>query len=136
QGSGPYRRLIGARRGHRTLRSLPSHRGWARSRPIHQKGCQRGAGAALDRRCARGKDGGAGHGDRRVSDPRPSLRGKAILITGAATGIGRATAELLAGLGANVFGIGLDANAGEELAASGVRANLRLTFRVADVTVE
>lgn len=38
-----------------------------------------------------------------------TLAGKAVLVTGAATGIGRATAELLCQQGASVFGIGLDA---------------------------
>ena len=44
----------------------------------------------------------------------------AVLVTGAATGIGRATAELLARLGARVFGIGLDAAEAGGLAAAGV----------------
>ena len=69
-----------------------------------------------------------------MSDPRPSLRDKAILVTGAATGIGRATAELLAASGARVFGIGLDEAAGAELAASA--AGCSILFRPADVTSE
>jgi NAD(P)-dependent dehydrogenase (short-subunit alcohol dehydrogenase family) len=37
-----------------------------------------------------------------------SLADKHVLVTGAATGIGRATAEYLGENGAKVFGIGLD----------------------------
>ncbi len=49
------------------------------------------------------------------------VAGKAVLVTGAATGIGRATAVLLAECGALVFGIGLDAAEAAPLAACGVR---------------
>ena len=66
----------------------------------------------------------------------PSLRHKAILVTGAATGIGRATAELLGQSGARVFGIGLDGEAGAELAANAARDRLPILFRNADVTRE
>lgn len=71
-----------------------------------------------------------------MSDPRSSLRGKAILVTGAATGIGRATAELLGESGARVFGIGLDADAGRDLAAQAKERKQALLFREADVTRE
>jgi NAD(P)-dependent dehydrogenase (short-subunit alcohol dehydrogenase family) len=71
-----------------------------------------------------------------VSDPRPSLRGKAILVTGAATGIGRATAENLAASGARVFAIGLDAGEGRNLAARAKQQGVPLLFREADVTRE
>jgi len=71
-----------------------------------------------------------------VSDPRPSLRGKAILVTGAATGIGRATAALLGEAGARVFGIGLDADAGRDLAAHAKARQQTLLFHEADVTRE
>jgi NAD(P)-dependent dehydrogenase (short-subunit alcohol dehydrogenase family) len=71
-----------------------------------------------------------------VSDPRPSLRGKAILVTGAATGIGRATAELLATSGARVFGVGLDGDAGRDLAAQAKARAQDLLFQEADVTRE
>lgn len=71
-----------------------------------------------------------------MSDPRSSLRGKAILVTGAATGIGRATAELLGESGARVFGIGLDADAGRDLAAHAEEREQALVFRKADVTRE
>ena len=66
----------------------------------------------------------------------PSLRDKAILVTGAATGIGRATAELLGQSGARVFGIGLDGEVGAELAANAARDRLPILFRNADVTRE
>ena len=69
-----------------------------------------------------------------MSDPRPSLRGKAILVTGAATGIGRATAELLGASGARVFGIGLDAEAGRDLAERAREQDQTILFRAADVT--
>jgi len=71
-----------------------------------------------------------------VSDARPPLRGKAILVTGAATGIGRATAELLAGSGTRVFGVGLDGDAGRELAAQARSREQDLLFHEADVTRE
>jgi NAD(P)-dependent dehydrogenase (short-subunit alcohol dehydrogenase family) len=71
-----------------------------------------------------------------VSEARPSLRGKAILVTGAATGIGRATAELLAASGARVFGIGLDTDAGHQLVAQARSQERDLLFHGADVTRE
>jgi NAD(P)-dependent dehydrogenase (short-subunit alcohol dehydrogenase family) len=71
-----------------------------------------------------------------VTNAWPSLRDKAILVTGAATGIGRATAELLGQSGARVFGIGLDGEAGAELAANAARDRLPILFRNADVTRE
>ena len=71
-----------------------------------------------------------------MSEPRSSLQGKAILVTGAATGIGRATAVHLAGSGVRVFGIGLDADAGRELAAHARSEDQALLFHEADVTRE
>lgn len=43
--------------------------------------------------------------------------GKAVLVTGAATGIGRATAEYLSAQGAQVYGIGLDGDEGRRVHA-------------------
>ncbi len=43
--------------------------------------------------------------------------GKVVLVTGAATGIGRATAEYLHGEGAQVYGIGLDGDEGRRVHA-------------------
>jgi NAD(P)-dependent dehydrogenase (short-subunit alcohol dehydrogenase family) len=62
--------------------------------------------------------------------------GKAVLITGAATGIGRATAEHLAQQGAQVLGIGLDGEEGRSLAVEYARRSLPLLFRETDVTNE
>ena len=63
-----------------------------------------------------------------------SLTGKRIFITGAATGIGRATAEYLADQGARVFGTGLDAKEGHELNVPHDTRNI--CFYAADLTVE
>jgi len=71
-----------------------------------------------------------------MTGARPRLCRKAILITGAATGIGRATAEELAAAGAHVFGVGLDAGDGEALAAAAQERDWTLVFRPADLTHE
>lgn len=60
-----------------------------------------------------------------------SFADKHVLVTGAATGIGRATAEYLAENGAQVFGIGLDGEDGRAAFADG-RGGVR--FREADLT--
>ncbi|MBZ9674666.1 SDR family NAD(P)-dependent oxidoreductase [Mesorhizobium sp. ES1-1] len=60
--------------------------------------------------------------------------GKRVFVTGAATGIGRATAEYLVGEGASVFGAGLDGEEGEALARG--HAGGSLIFRVCDLTRE
>jgi NAD(P)-dependent dehydrogenase (short-subunit alcohol dehydrogenase family) len=60
--------------------------------------------------------------------------GKRVFVTGAATGIGRATAEYLVGQGASVFGAGLDGEEGEEWALRHVQN--RLIFRGCDLTRE
>lgn len=59
--------------------------------------------------------------------------GRRIFVTGAATGIGRATAEYLHAEGAAVFGAGLDGEAGRGLATA---TGATLHFREADLTVE
>ncbi len=64
------------------------------------------------------------------------FEGTSIFITGAATGIGRATAEHLAREGALVFGAGLDGEEGRALAASAASDGLRLLFQEADLTRE
>jgi len=60
--------------------------------------------------------------------------GKRIFITGAATGIGRATAEYLAAEGAKVFGAGLDGEEGRALANRHTKS--QLIFRESDLTRE
>lgn len=69
-----------------------------------------------------------------MSDPLFSVAGKCILVTGAATGIGRATATLLARQGASVLGIGLDADEGRSLEREAAGISGRLLFREADLT--
>jgi NAD(P)-dependent dehydrogenase (short-subunit alcohol dehydrogenase family) len=64
------------------------------------------------------------------------LAGRRVLVTGAATGIGRATSEHLLKLGARVFGCGLDAAEGEALAGRCRSEGLPLHFRKADLTNE
>lgn len=64
------------------------------------------------------------------------VEGKAVLVTGAATGIGRATAEELAVRGARVFGVGLDVPDGEALARIAEEQNWPLVFHAADLTRE
>ncbi len=65
-----------------------------------------------------------------------NFAGRRVLVTGAATGIGRATAEHLVADGAQVFGIGLDADAGRELGDDYARRDLPLMFHPADVSFE
>jgi NAD(P)-dependent dehydrogenase (short-subunit alcohol dehydrogenase family) len=63
-----------------------------------------------------------------------TVAGRRIFVTGAATGIGRATAEHLADAGARVFGTGLDPEAGAGLNAQPPGRDIR--FHPADLTVE
>ena len=64
------------------------------------------------------------------------LEGKVAFLTGAATGIGRATAELFAREGANVFMTDINESAGK-LAQDEIQAlGLKATFIAADVSAE
>jgi NAD(P)-dependent dehydrogenase (short-subunit alcohol dehydrogenase family) len=60
--------------------------------------------------------------------------GKRVFVTGAATGIGRATAEYLVAQDARVFGAGLDGEEGEALV--GRHGESELIFRECDLTRE
>ena len=62
--------------------------------------------------------------------------GRAVFVSGAATGIGRATAEYLAANGAQVFGAGLDAGEGRALAEAHAKQASPLLFQEMDVTRE
>jgi NAD(P)-dependent dehydrogenase (short-subunit alcohol dehydrogenase family) len=64
---------------------------------------------------------------------RDKFAGKVILVTGAATGIGRATTEYLVAEGASVYGIGLDGAEGRALAARLTSEGLPFTFRETDL---
>ncbi|HEY7077305.1 MAG TPA: glucose 1-dehydrogenase [Solirubrobacteraceae bacterium] len=64
------------------------------------------------------------------------LRGKVALVTGAASGIGRATAELLAGLGARVVASDIDADGGAEVVARLRADGAEARFVAADVARE
>lgn len=64
------------------------------------------------------------------------LAGRRVLVTGAATGIGRATSQHLISLGARVFGTGLDADDGERLATRYRNEGLPFHFRKADLANE
>ena len=57
--------------------------------------------------------------------------GKTVIITGAASGIGKAAVMLFAGEGAHVFAADIDAKGGTELAA---QSNGSITFQHCDVT--
>jgi NAD(P)-dependent dehydrogenase (short-subunit alcohol dehydrogenase family) len=69
-----------------------------------------------------------------MSDPRFSIAGKTVLVTGAATGIGRATALLLAAQGASVLAVGLDATEATSLRDEPSALKGRLHFLEVDIT--
>lgn len=62
--------------------------------------------------------------------------GKVVLVTGAATGIGRATAEVLVAGGAAVFGLGLDGAEGRALCAEFAARSQPFVFRETELTDE
>lgn len=64
------------------------------------------------------------------------LQGKVALITGAASGIGRATAELFASMGARVVAVDIDATRGEATVKALIDAGGEAVFAAADVTDE
>jgi 3-oxoacyl-[acyl-carrier protein] reductase len=65
-------------------------------------------------------------------EPSASLQGKTVIVTGAAQGIGRATAALAMRMGANVVAVDLNAQVLESMAASWPRDGLMV--QVGDVT--
>jgi NAD(P)-dependent dehydrogenase (short-subunit alcohol dehydrogenase family) len=71
--------------------------------------------------------------ERRTFDPA-ALAGRAGVVTGAASGIGRATAIALAAAGADVLVVDLDAAGGEETARLADAGSGRAASFVADVT--
>jgi NAD(P)-dependent dehydrogenase (short-subunit alcohol dehydrogenase family) len=64
------------------------------------------------------------------------LRDRVALVTGTASGIGRRTMELLAGMGAKVVGCDIDDAAGEAVAAALRDGGARVRFVAADVAAE
>ena len=62
------------------------------------------------------------------------LEGRVALVTGAASGIGRATAELLAAMGARVLACDVNADAGAAVAAALREGGAEARFVAADVT--
>jgi NAD(P)-dependent dehydrogenase (short-subunit alcohol dehydrogenase family) len=64
------------------------------------------------------------------------LKGKTIIITGAGSGIGRASAEMFAGSGANIVVADLDENGGRETVKAIESAGGKARFKRCDVSVE
>jgi NAD(P)-dependent dehydrogenase (short-subunit alcohol dehydrogenase family) len=88
----------------------------------------------VDRR--RHRDGIIDARTRREDRMSGRVAGKIALVTGGASGLGKATSELLAREGATVILTDLPGTAGEEVAAGIRRSNGAATFREQDVTVE
>lgn len=65
-----------------------------------------------------------------------SLSGKVIMVTGAASGIGRASAKLLADKGAYVVAADLNAEGGEQVVAEILQGGGEARFSRLDITVE
>lgn len=63
-----------------------------------------------------------------------SLAGKVVMVTGAASGIGRATSKLLAMKGASIVAADLNAEGGEEVVAEIVRDGGNAIFSRTDIT--
>jgi NAD(P)-dependent dehydrogenase (short-subunit alcohol dehydrogenase family) len=62
------------------------------------------------------------------------LQGRVVLITGAASGIGRATAELFASMGARVVASDVDADRGAATVSELSEAGREVVFMAADIT--
>src|ERR1022692_489171 len=81
---------------------------------------------------------GVHHRDRNSVDNPPAmdygLQGRVALVTGAASGIGAATAELFASMGARVVASDLDADRGAATVARLGEAGHDAVFCAADVT--
>ncbi len=65
-----------------------------------------------------------------------TIAGKRVLVTGAATGIGRATAQHLVSCGARVLGVGLDADDGHELVERLAAPGVSIGFVECDLTLQ
>lgn len=65
--------------------------------------------------------------------PPGALAGKVVVVTGGTSGLGRATAATLGGLGAAVEVVGRDAGRGSEVLRSLAAAGVDATFRSVDV---
>jgi NAD(P)-dependent dehydrogenase (short-subunit alcohol dehydrogenase family) len=70
-----------------------------------------------------------------MSSMTPNLAGKVVLVTGGASGIGRAAAQLMASAGARVVVADVDVAGGERTAAEIFRRGNEAVFVPCDVTV-
>ncbi len=71
-----------------------------------------------------------------MSTGRPSLEGKVALVTGAASGIGRATATLFAKKGAKIVVVDVDPGGGQDTVAQIQKSGGQAIFFKADVSSE